>query len=146
MPVEEIILTLPESARESELRPSFASEDGGSTLRDELIACYRQMLEARRRLAWTRRSRARREEVFDIACKGIAKQLARQSADAIDDRTTRFAVRALIYGGVDGLLSTAAREERRQTLRNRRVACCAFLLGSLGALMVIGFGGCIVLR
>ena len=142
MPVEEIVLSLPEAARASELRNLSATERDRAH-NDELIGRYRQMLEARRRFAWTRRGRARREEVFDAACKGMAKQLARQSTDEVDDRDTRLAARALVYGAVDGLLTTAAGEQRRQALQYRSAIRYAFWLGSLGtvavaALIIIG--------
>ncbi len=145
MPVEEIVLSLPGAARESELKRTSASERD-SKHRDELISRYRQMLEARRRFAWTRRGRTRREEVFDAACKGMAKQIARQSTDTMEDRATRLAARALVYGAVDGLLSTAAREQRRAAFRYHRAVRYAFLLGSLGALtaaalIIFGLGG-----
>lgn len=136
MPVEEIVLSLPEAARASELRNLSASERD-RTRNDELIGRYRQMLEARRRFAWTRRGRARREEVFDAACKSMAKQLARQSTDQVDDRDRRLAARALVYGAVEALLRTAAGEQRRQTARHRSTVRYAFWLGSLGMLIVV---------
>ena len=140
MPVEEIVLSLPEVARESELEHASASERDRN-YRDELIGRYRQMLETRRRFAWTRRGRSRRETAFDAACKQMAKQLARQSTDKMDDRSKRLAARALIYGAVDGLLHTAAREQRRQTLHYRKAVRYAFLLGSLGTLTIGAFIG-----
>jgi hypothetical protein len=135
MAVEEIVLSLPEATRESELSRLSATERDRNH-NDELIGRYRQMLDARRRFAWTKRGRARREEVFEAACKNMAKQLARQSTDKVQDRASRLAARALIYGAVDGLLATAAREQQRQASQYRKALRYAFWLGSLGALMV----------
>jgi hypothetical protein len=117
MPVEEIKLGLPGNTSRDE--PS----DQPERVRNDLIRQYRQISSARRRFAWTRRQRERREAEFNVASRNIVKRLARELTTDIQSRGTRVLVRAEIYATVTALLSTACHDQRldpdRVQMRNR---------------------------
>ena len=127
MPVEEIVLSLPEVARAPDDNDGAVAN--GS---EELIRHYQQLLASKRRFAWTRRARLRRAASFDAACKSLAKQLARESTAAVENRATRLEARTRIYATVGGLLSVNAMEAQRSALRNLFAVRYALLLGVLG--------------
>jgi hypothetical protein len=130
MPVEEIVLSLPEEARERDVNDLSESQPTGAD-GEQLIRHYHQLLKQRRRFAWTRRARRRREEVFDSACKSLAKQLARESTAEVASRVDRLHARTRIYAAVGGLLNVSALEAQRATLRNHYAVRYALLLGLL---------------
>ena len=131
MPVEEIKLGLPGEPT------SDLPENKHDTVSGDLLRQYRQITSDRRRFAWTRRGRERREAEFDVASRNIVKRLARELTADIQARGTRTLVRAEIYGSVAALLSTASEDRRldpdRVQTRNRLgiVASAAVLLLTL---------------
>ena len=144
MPVEEIVLSLPEETREQDTKdnpdPRRANGNG-----EDLIRHYYELLKKRRRFAWTRRGRQRREVAFDSACKSLAKQLARESTAEVASRTDRLETRTRIYAAVGGLLNVSAMEAQRASLRNYYAVRYALLIGllsgvSLAALITLSLG------
>ena len=144
MPVEEIVLSLPKETREHDINDlsEFRTVMGAG---EELIRHYHQLLKKRRRFAWTRRARQRREAVFDSACKSLAKQLARESTAEVESRVDRLEARTRVYKAVGGLLSVGAMEAQRSKVRNYYAVRYALLIGVLGgvslaALITLSFG------
>jgi len=144
MPVETIVLSLPEAARETDI--SDRSDSRLSTRRhQELVRGYQQLLKKRRRFAWTDRARQRREEVFATACKSLAKQLARESTEEVEDRADRLKARTRAYTAFGSLMTVSASEAERSALRNYSALRLALLFGILGgatlsALITAGLG------
>ena len=131
MPVEEITLSLPEEARERDVN-DLSEPPPRRGAQEELIRHYYQLLKKKRRFAWTRRARQRREEVFDSACKSLAKQLARESTAEVESRVDRLEARTRIYAAIGSLLNVSAMEAQRVSLRNYYAVRYALLIGVLG--------------
>ncbi len=144
MAVEEIILSLPQTAPEQDSDDLSASHHSQSG-HEELVRRYHHLLKGKRRFAWTRRARRRREEAFDTACKSLAKQLARVSTAELENRTARLDTRTRIYVAVESLLSVSAMEADRAALRNHYAVRYALFFGVLSgvllaALIAFSFG------
>ncbi|TNF89134.1 MAG: hypothetical protein EP301_03620 [Gammaproteobacteria bacterium] len=143
MPVEEIVLSLPETAERSE--PSRKSEVTPAGKGDELVRSYQQLLSESLMFAWTARSRARRVEKFETARKSLVKQLAREATAAIPSRSARLEASTQVYRTVEQLLNTSAAAQRRLDHQKRRLIRLASLLGvvwvaTVCCLLILGSG------
>lgn len=133
MNVEEVDMAVPVEGDWHKRDDGGHSVSSGSTLAEEL----RVAAQARRRLAFTARQRARRERDFEVVSKRLAKRLASQLAGRVSDRQAAETLRVRTYTEIVSLMSVMREDRLRETRRARSLLRCAVASG--GMVIAISF-------
>ena len=144
MPIEEITLSVPESLPEAGSGRSVAAETGAINTDDRVVGRYRRILADRYRFAWTHRGRRRRQTAFEVAYRGLVKQLAKEVTEPIADRTVKLDIRTRIYAALTGILAVATEDQRQRHNRSRRLFTWGLALSGVG-LVSLGAAAYLVL-
>ncbi|MGD8417425.1 MAG: hypothetical protein PVH91_10230 [Pseudomonadales bacterium] len=138
MAIEEITLSVPQVLPDSGIAYQSEHERQATGPDLQVGRRYRQILRERDRFTWTRRGRARREEVFDVAYRSLVKQMAKDATEAIRDRSARLQSRTRIYATLTELLTISAEDQRRARYRARRTMTWGIGLAAFGLTCVCG--------